>query len=183
MPTRPCSTRAACSGSARRRRLRDSGVVAWLQKRELARGRLTRGPGAAGPIEVELQTARVRSLVLEVQDGDNAPLGWKSVRARVALPHLYVLAPPGAYRLLLGNPSESAPSYDIGRARDLVLAVASEPQQPGPLLDNPRFRATARLAAGEGPTRAALWAALVLAVAVLGGLTLRLARQGERKAE
>jgi len=145
---------------------------------ELATGRLRRSHGASGPIEIELSAARVSSLELEVEDGDNAPLGWKSARARVAIPDLYVLAPAGKYRLLLGNPGEVAPSYDIESARELVLSVASQEQTLGPLLDNPSFRATARLAAGGGALSAVMWGVLALAVVVLGGLTLRLARQG-----
>ena len=101
------------------------------------------------------------------------------MHARVPVPDVFVLAPPGAYRVLLGNPAESSPHYDIESARELVLSVASLEQKPGPLIDNPSFRATSRLAAGDGPTHVALWGALVLAVAVLGGLTLRLARQGD----
>jgi hypothetical protein len=150
------------------------------ERSELASGYLRRQPGADGPLEIELRPARVRSLELEVEDGDNAPLRWQSVHARVPLPDLYVLAPPGAYRILLGNPAESPPHYDIESARELVLSVASLEQKPGPLIDNPSFRATSRLAAGDGPTHVALWGALVLAVAVLGSLTLRLARQGEQ---
>lgn len=149
---------------------------------ELGRGNLARKPGVGGPLEIELRVARVRSLELEVEDGDNAPLRWQSAHALVPVPDLYVLAPAGAYRVLLGNPADSAPRYDIGQARELVLSVASQEQKPGPLLDNPSFRATARLAAGDGPTNVALWGALVLAVAVLGGITLRLARQGQRPA-
>lgn len=143
----------------------------------LASGRARRSQGASGPIEIELTGARVVSLELEMEDGDNAPLGWRSVQARVPLPELYVLAPPGNYRLLLDNPQASPPRYDIERARELVLSVASELQAPGPLGDNPGFRSSARFASGDGAVGAVLWGVLGLAVIVLGGLTFRLARQ------
>jgi hypothetical protein len=65
--------------------------------------------------------------------------------------------------------------------RELVLGVASAEIDPGALEPNPDFRARARL--GGGTSRQLLehgliWAALIGAVAVLAGITLRVVRQG-----
>jgi hypothetical protein len=146
---------------------------------ELARGRLHRDAAVHRPIVIELSPARVRSLTLEVEDADDSPIRWTSASLRVDVPRLYVLAEPGAYRLLLGNALDAAPSYDVTRARELILSVAFLDTPLGPLGDNPDYRASARLAAGDAPSRVLLWVALSVAVAVLGVLTLRLVRQGE----
>jgi hypothetical protein len=150
---------------------------------ELARGRLQRAAAAAQPpIVIELSPARVNSLALEVEDGDDAALRWTSASLRIDVPRLYVLAEPGVYRLLLGNALDAAPRYDVARARELILSVAFQDTPLGPLGDNPEYRASARLAAGDAPSRALLWVALGVAVAALGALTLRLVRQGETPA-
>jgi hypothetical protein len=134
-------------------------------------------PGPTGAIALELDRARVQSLELAVADADDAPLHWLSFDARVAVPALYVLAEPGSYRLLLGNARDAEPSYDISAARELILSVQSRDVLLDPLGDNPAFRASARLAAGDGPFEFLLWSALALAVVVLGTITLRLARR------
>jgi hypothetical protein len=151
---------------------------------ELARGRLRRDLSdakavATQPIVIELSPARVRSLMLEVGDADDSPIRWTSASARIDVPRLYVLAEPGTYRLLLGNALDTEPSYDVARARDLILSVAFQDTPLEPLTANPDYRTSARLAAGDAPSRLLLWAALGMAVAVLGALTLRLARQDQ----
>jgi hypothetical protein len=149
---------------------------------ELAAGRIARGvPGARDDdsLTIRFARARLKSLELVVEDGDNAPLEL-TARAAVPLPTLYVVAPKGSYRLLLGNPLDSAPSYDIERVRDLVLAVRSEAGSTGSLGRNPSFRESSRFTNREGSRTVLLWGALVLAIATLGFFTLRLARgEGE----
>lgn len=150
---------------------------------ELARGRVQRDAAAVQqPIVIALRPERVSHLALEVEDADDSPIRWTSASARVDVPRLYVLAAPGAYRLLLGNALDAAPSYDVGRARELILSVAFHAAPLGALGDNPDYRASARLAAGDAPSRVLLWVVLSLAVAALGVLTLRLVRQGETPA-
>ena len=147
---------------------------------ELARGRLQRAAAAVQPpIVIELSPARVNRLTLEVEDADDAPLRWTSASLRIDVPRLYVLAEPGPYRLLLGNALDAAPRYDVARARELILSVAFQDTPLGPLGDNPEYRTSARLAAGDAPSRVLLWVALAVAVAVLGAITLRLVRQDE----
>jgi hypothetical protein len=149
---------------------------------ELARGRLQRAAGAQAPIVIELSPTRVNSLALEIEDGDDAPLRWTWASLRIDVPRLYVLAEPGVYRLLLGNALDAAPRYDVARARELILSVAFQDTPLGPLDNNPEYRTSARLAAGDAPSRVLLWVALGVAVAALGALTLRLVRQGETPA-
>ncbi|MEW6487597.1 MAG: hypothetical protein AB1578_06745 [Thermodesulfobacteriota bacterium] len=103
--------------------------------------------------------------------------------ARFPSPELFVAAPAGAYALLLGNPDADPPKYELGRTRDLVLALDSALAFPGPVAANPEYRARARLGAGGGPQRALLWLALAVAVAVLAFLTLRVAREAGRGQE
>jgi hypothetical protein len=143
----------------------------------LATGRLARAAGDMSPVAIDVPRKRVRSLELVVEDGDDAPLALRSVRARVPVDDVYLAAPQGDYVLLLGSPDAAPPRYEIERARDVVLAVQADENRPGPLEKNSGFRATARLAQGRGPQQAALWAALIVAVVGLAGFTLYLARR------
>ncbi len=90
---------------------------------------------------------------------------------------MFFAAPAGSYSVLVGQPEATAPSYDLERARDVVLAVRSAPAEVGALEANSAFSASARLASGEGWQRALLWGAIVILVAFLTVLTLRLARR------
>jgi hypothetical protein len=145
----------------------------------LGQGRLVQGGTGPRSATLDLLTtpSRVQSARLIVEDGENAPLTLTSVRVRVPAPTLYLAAPSGSYSLLLGNPDDQAPAYDIARVRELVLAVASAPARAGPLAENPAFRRGARLATGQGPEHLLLWLVLGGGVVALGALTLRLARR------
>ncbi|MGD2113947.1 MAG: hypothetical protein PVG07_02775 [Acidobacteriota bacterium] len=144
----------------------------------LVRGRLRRRVGDPRPVTLAFPAARIDRLVLEIEDGDDAPLEIRRVEGRFPLPTLYFPAPQGEYALLLGNPEGEAPRYELTRARDLVLAVTAEPARTGPLGENPEYRAGRRLLSKEGVQRLLLWAALGAAVLALAFLTLRLARRG-----
>jgi len=143
----------------------------------LASGRLERRVGDPRPVTVSFPARRVQDLVLQVEDGSDAPLPIDRVQGRFPLPTLYFPAPEGEYALLLGDPDAVAPSYELTRARSLVLAVASAPADAAPLKGNPVYSRTAGLLAGPGLQRTVLWVALVIAVLVLGLFTLRLARR------
>src|SRR5262249_54407203 len=109
---------------------------------DLGSGRLTHLPRTPQNESLTLQFRRHRlpSLRLVVDDGDDAPLELRG-RAAIPLPTLYLTAPKGSYRVLLGNPGDSPPSYDIEHVRDLVLAVQSQAGKPGALGKNPSFHA------------------------------------------
>ncbi|MGH9869528.1 MAG: hypothetical protein ACREAA_15350 [Candidatus Polarisedimenticolia bacterium] len=145
----------------------------------LLRGRLTRPVGDTGPVSLELTPVRVTSLVLEVEDGDDAPLDIRSVQARVSLPELYLTAPAGRYELLMGAPGQDPPRYELERVRDVVLAVRAASITAGALETNQRYSLGSRLKGSSLWQTVLLWATLVTAVCVLAFLTLRLAR-GER---
>jgi hypothetical protein len=153
------------------------GVSEGGDERELASGRLERPIGDPRPVTFDVDAARLESLALIVEDGDDAPLALREVEGRLHVPRLYLTAPEGEYDLLLGAPDVTRPQYELERVRDVVLAVQAAPVDTGDLRDNPDFSRGARLR-GQGATqRALLWAALILAVAVLAFVTLRLARK------
>ena len=147
------------------------------EERTLLRGRLTRPVGDPRPLSLEVPPLRASSIDLVVEDGDDAPLAFRSVQVRVVLPEVFLTAPEGHYALLLGAPDHEAPRYELERVREVVLAVQSTPIEAGPLEKNPEYSLNARLK-GQGYRQTALlWAALSLAVVVLVILTLRLARR------
>lgn len=146
------------------------------EERVLASGRLHRRPGDPRPVTIGFSAARVESLALEVEDGSDAPLPISRARGRFPLPEVYFPAPEGDYALLLGNPEAEPPSYELARARDLVLAVTAAPVQASQLVDNPAHRLGIRFLGGRPLQQLLLWVALVIAVVVLALFTLRLAR-------
>ncbi len=143
----------------------------------LLRGRLARPAGDPRPVSVDLAPVRAESLTLAVEDGDDAPLVFRSVQARVLLPEVYLTAPAGRYALLLGAPDQDPPRYELERVRDVVLAVQAAPIDAGPLEANRDYSVSARLKGSGLRQTALLWAALITAVVVLALLTLRLARR------
>ena len=116
-----------------------------------------------------------------IEDGDDAPLVFRSVAARARLPELFLAAPEGRYALLMGNPDLPAPRYELERVRDVVLAVSSSLATPGGLEPNPSYSMAARLGSEEGlggfVRTWLVWGVLLVAVAVLAILTQRVARR------
>jgi hypothetical protein len=150
------------------------------QEGPIVRGQLSKDARRPAPARVPLDGARVGELELVVEDRDDAPLEL-TAQLVVPLPDLYAAVPAGDYRLLLGHPDAAPPRYELEAVRELVLGVASAEIEAGALEPNPDFRARARL--GGGTSRQLLehgliWAALIGAVAVLAGITLRVVRQG-----
>jgi hypothetical protein len=143
----------------------------------LLRGRLSRAAGDRRPVSLHLEAVRARSLTLQIEDGDDAPLEFRSVRVRVPLPEVYLTAPQGSYTLLLGAPDQAPPRYELERVRGVVLAVQAAPIEAGPIEPNPHYSLQARLKGSGLRQTVLLWAALVAAVVVLAFLTLRLARR------
>src|SRR5438876_1056986 len=152
----------------------------WIRVSTASGGRSACGrPPRASPSSA-CAPARVVALELVVQDGDDAPLEFRAARARLVLPELFLAAPAGDYFLLVGDPKASAPSYELTRVRDVVLAVTSAPVEAKASGPNPDY-SRARLAIerrGDLVPQVLLWSVLVAAVVVLTALTLRLARTG-----
>jgi hypothetical protein len=151
------------------------------RQRVVAQGRLVKQALRPGPVEIALGGEPLHAMVLRVDDGDDAPLALVEASADVLLPELFVVAPEGRYEMLLGNPDVPAPRYELERVRDVVLAAGSYPAAPGALEENPRFSLRARLGGDGGPSgllrTGLVWGVLLVAVAVLGALTLRVMRQ------
>jgi len=143
----------------------------------LTGGRLARRHGDPRPVRISFASRRVLALELVVEDGDDAPLVFDRIVARSRRSAVYVAAPTGSYTLLLGNPKSSAPRYELERVRRTVLAVPSAEIAAGALEANPDFSLRSRMAGAGGMQQVALWVVLGLAVLLLAGLTLRLARQ------
>jgi len=139
-------------------------------------GRLSRGAGRREPVTIPLSGAYRSELVLEVEEGDNAPLTLSGARAAVAVPRVAFKAGPGPLRLLLGNAEAPAPRYDIDTLRQEVLSYSAEPLGAGGLEANPAFRRRAGDYLREAPPTMLLWGALLLAVAALLYLTARLVK-------
>ncbi len=147
------------------------------EEKTLLRGRLTRPVDDPRPVSIDVPPVRLTSIDLVVEDGDDAPLEFRSAQARVVLPEVFLTAPEGRYALLLGAPDHDPPRYELERVRDVVLAVQAAPIAAGPLESNRDYSLHARLK-GQGYRQTAmLWIALSAAVVVLVLLTLRLARR------
>lgn len=148
--------------------------------RTLASGRLLRREDPR-PLQLELRGARAEALRLVVENGDDAPLTLEDARAWLPAWQVFVTAPPGSYRVLLGNPAAEPPSYELAGIRALVLATRAPAVEPGLLQPNPSHLARLQRPDG-GREQLLVWAVLLLAVAVLGGLTLAAARPRDGEA-
>jgi hypothetical protein len=158
-------------------RTRDGG------ERILATGVLGQSLRRPEPIHVAFAPAEIEALELLVVDGDDAPFDVARVETALALPDLLVVAPAGEYALLAGNPDAEPPRHEIARARDVILGLRSVPATTGPGAVNESWTGTP---GGSARSRArleqsAVWAAIAVAVLVLGALTLRLARAEPRR--
>jgi hypothetical protein len=117
---------------------------------------------------------------LEIADGDNAPLTILEAQAVVPVPRVTFKAAPGAYRLLLGNPDASPPSYELDGLRQEVLAYAAVPLDLGATdaePANPAYQRSVSDYVREAPPRVVLWTTLLVAVVALLFLTRRIIRR------
>jgi hypothetical protein len=118
---------------------------------------------------------RLRELVLQIEDQDNAPLTIERASGVLRAPRLaFKLTPGEGYRLLLGDPDTAPPQYDIETLRQAVLAYAALPAELGPLYPNRAYRARTNDYLLHAPPTALLWGSLLLAVVVLLAITVRL---------
>ena len=160
------------------RPFRLSGTVDGGAVTVLAQGRIARSAPEPAPVTIEVPRARVASLELRIDDGDDAPLGMRAIRARCPVPDVFVAAPAGSYVLLAGGDETAPPRYELERVRDVILAVDAGDVRMEPLEKNPGFRVSTRFTRGRGPQQTILWIAIIAAVVVLAAITLRLARGG-----
>ncbi len=150
---------------------------------ELTRGALSREPNTEpAPLEIELTPIRVSRLELRVEDGNDAPLAFTAASVSVPSPTLFVAAPAGEYWVLVGDPDASAPRYELAQALDLVLSTHASEAEVGEAAANPAH-VEPPWYEGQDASTWMVWAVLILAVLVLGLVTLRLARSGGDSSE
>ncbi len=152
---------------------REESGQASTRGRYLADGTLTRDPGEREPLTIVSEVGRIAGGVeLHVNNGDEAPLRLEAV-AVVSLSDMYLVAPAGAYRVLYGGATGSTPTYEIERARDLVLSVPAEPATLGPRVANGDF--TPPTAYGKRGQDLLLFGTLLATILLLGFVSLRMA--------
>jgi len=142
----------------------------------IQRGRLVREPGDPKPVTIALKRpVRTDSLVLLITDGGDAPLDLATATARVRGGELLAVLQPGTYTLLLGHPDADAPTYELARIRPMVMAVQPVDAVLGDLAANPE-RPTVDLR-GSGGEKVLVWVVILVAVLLLGFVTMRSARE------
>ncbi|HXX95445.1 MAG TPA: hypothetical protein VEN81_17625, partial [Planctomycetota bacterium] len=141
----------------------------------LARARWSRVPGQRVERQ-ELELSRVpegRHLVLEVENGDNPPLGLEAFEALYAAPHLLFKAAPGpGLYLHYGNRAATAPRYDGALLSGLLGPAERSPASLGP--EEPRHPSLGGEDAKGGYGGAFLWIVLGLLTVALLFVILRL---------
>jgi len=142
---------------------------------------LRREAGAAPePITIDLGGGRADRLVIEISDGDNAPLTPKTADAVVLVPRVTFKATKGSYRLLFGKADAEAPTYDLAALRQDVLAYSALPLADAalrPLAPNDAYARDAGDVARSLSNGPVLWAVLGLSILVLLWLTWRILKQ------
>ncbi|MCO4773220.1 MAG: hypothetical protein KDA24_24515 [Deltaproteobacteria bacterium] len=142
--------------------------------KRITRGRLVREAGDPRPVAIPLRSVRAEKLVLVITDGDDAALELTDFIAHAATTDILAALQPGNYDLLVGNPESQPPSYELARVRATVMTVRPEPVTPGALTPNPNKRQVDLR--GSGAEKVAVWVAILVAVLLLGWITLKSAR-------
>ena len=135
-------------------------------------------------VQVPIGDVRATELLLEIADGDNAPLTVQSAQGLVPVPRVTFQAAPGEYKLLLGNDAAEPPSYELDTLRREVLAYTAVPlelpaAETAPA--NPGYERGVTDYVRNAPPRAVLWTALAGAVLALLVLTRRILARPERR--
>lgn len=144
-------------------------------------GRLTSNPNERGvgtqlTLSLDGKSRGVGRYTLDLDDGGDAPLDNLSFEAVVAVPQLTALLAAGDYRAVWGVPTLHAPRYDVERVSEVLHELRTTPHEVERAEANPTFVAPTLLERTGGASRWIFWAVLGLAVLVLGGLTVRIAR-------
>jgi hypothetical protein len=149
------------------------------RERVLHSAALTRAAGQQAPLRLPAGNARADRFILEIDEGDNAPLNLFQVTAISRVPRVaFKLKPDGnAYRVLLGNRNISAPRYDLQSLQREVLAYSAVPIAAGELEANPAHRRLASEYFKSAPPTILMWGVLLIAVAGLLLLTVRLLKK------
>jgi hypothetical protein len=121
-------------------------------------------------------TVPLGPLTLEVDNGDNAPLDLGSAYAIIRVPRIVFKTAAGTFRLLLGNERAEAPRYDLAGLRREMLAYSAVAAGAGGLTGNKAAKETWFSGLQTFSRSALVWGAIVAAMVVLLGLTLRTIR-------
>ena len=135
------------------------------------------GESTGAVVRIPLGRVTAPDLVVEIENGDNAPLTVRSAAGIATVPRLTFKAGPGEYRLLLGNATADAPSYEIDALRRDVLDYSAVPVPAGWLAataPNPDRERSVADVVRETPPTVILWSALGVAIVVLLLLTRRI---------
>ncbi len=156
------------------------------QRKWVWSGRLTSNPsdrGARTELSMPLDgTSRGEgTYTLELDDGGDAPLTGLALEATVTVPRLTAVLAAGDYRALWGAASLPPARYDLARVNDVLQELRLTPRAAEPPVANAAYVAPTLLEQTGGLTRWLFWAVLGLAVVVLGGLTVRIARAEPQK--
>lgn len=141
----------------------------------LLESHLTRDPDEAGRLVVEFPPTRVSRLELVVEDGSDASLSFDGAHVVVPSPTLFLAAPDGAYRVLVGDADAEPPEYEVAAARELILLIAAAEAEIGEATANPAHVSPPWYETSDWHAWL-LWAVLLLTMLILGLLTVRVAR-------
>lgn len=136
------------------------------------------------PVEIGLDGEPSAALLLEIMDGDNAPLTMTEAWGIVRVPRATFKLKPepgGRYRLLLGNDQAEPPRYDLQSLSQEVLAYSAAPVKLGGIAPNPAFRRALGDYFRSAPPAAILWGALLAGVLALLLLSVRILKQPASK--
>ena len=150
---------------------------------QIGAGQLARyATGDPGALSVPLSYGdRVSAMWLAVTDGSETPLAFRTSTLVVPTPEIVLVAPPGSYRVLVGDETAQAPTYEIESIRGLLDAIPLDDATLGPVAANPAHHEPTFWDRNDTSTLA-LWALLVVAILVLGALTWRASRSPEAPA-
>ena len=112
---------------------------------------------------------------ITIDNGDNAPLLPRSVRAEMYERDLCFQSSPGVYALYYGDPALASPRYDIGQFTMIRPASAAQ-VKAGPEQQNPEFQERPDDRSFTEKHPALLWSALALVIGLLGLIALRTAK-------
>ena len=123
------------------------------EERPVNVGRLMRPIDDPRPVTIDVKSARLESLELIVEDGDDAPLVLRSVEARVRVPRLYLTAPEGEYDLYWAPRTRPTRSTSWSGCATSCWRCRPRRSTPG-ICGTTRTSAGARASVAEAPVNA-----------------------------
>jgi len=139
--------------------------------------RYSSGGSADELLALNLQGARYRYLLVQIENRDDPPLHLDGVQAtRLAYYLAFPPKGPGGYSLYFGNPRASRPSYDIEHYADRVRKQGVLLLNLGKVIPNPAYTQAEKVVPWSEQHKAIIWIALLAGAAVLLLLVYRMAK-------